>query len=83
MYHYTTIKTAQMRLNLAGALNCLGRKVKQFRERHTGSKIAGAQACLELRRLRARWAVVGLPRIELGLHPPHGRVLPVYYSPAS
>lgn len=25
--------------------------------------------------------IVGLPRIELGLHPPHGRVLPVYYSP--
>ncbi len=24
---------------------------------------------------------VGLPGIEPGLHPPHGRVLPVYYSP--
>lgn len=23
----------------------------------------------------------GLPGIEPGLHPPHGRVLPVYYSP--
>lgn len=25
--------------------------------------------------------LVGLPGIEPGLHPPHGRVLPVYYSP--
>jgi len=23
----------------------------------------------------------GLPRIELGLYPPHGYVLPVYYTP--
>ncbi len=25
--------------------------------------------------------IIGLPGIEPGLHPPHGRVLPVYYSP--
>lgn len=24
---------------------------------------------------------VGVPRIELGLQPPHGRVLPLYYTP--
>jgi hypothetical protein len=25
--------------------------------------------------------LVGVPGIEPGLHPPHGRVLPVYYTP--
>jgi hypothetical protein len=24
---------------------------------------------------------VGLPRIELGPYPPHGHILPLYYSP--
>ena len=27
--------------------------------------------------------IVGAPRIELGLRPPEGRVLPVYYAPHS
>ncbi len=26
--------------------------------------------------------IVGMPRIELGLYPPHGYVLPVYYTPS-
>ena len=25
---------------------------------------------------------IGVPRIELGLHPPHGRVLPAYSTPS-
>jgi hypothetical protein len=28
-----------------------------------------------------RCFLVGVPGIEPGLHPPHGRVLPVYYTP--
>ena len=27
------------------------------------------------------FSLVGVPGIEPGLHPPHGRVLPVYYTP--
>src|SRR3989339_2155698 len=32
-------------------------------------------------KISVRVSPFGLPRIELGLHPPHGRVLPLYYSP--
>ncbi len=31
--------------------------------------------------MRGCFFLVGLPGIEPGLHPPHGRVLPIYYSP--
>lgn len=28
-----------------------------------------------------KFNLVGVPRIELGLHPPHGRVMPLYHTP--
>ena len=35
------------------------------------------------KKIDTRAFLVGVPGIEPGLHPPHGRVLPVYYTPSN